>query len=60
MAVAAEDASVSAGSVSSSEYAKPVFSPLIARTPTPCSVWLEPDLTMPSSKNQLSETEFWK
>src|ERR1700751_2237523 len=32
----------------------------MARTPTPCSVWWLPCLTMPSSKNQLSVTACWK
>ena len=37
-----------------SEYAKAVFSPLTARTPTPWSMEKLPDLTWPSSKPQLS------
>ena len=38
IARAAREASVSAGSTISSEYANPVFSPASARTPTPCSM----------------------
>ena len=38
----------------SSEYAKAVFSPLTARTPTPWSMLKLPDLTMPSSRLQPS------
>ena len=44
----------------SSEYAKPVFSPLTARTPTPCSIECAPSLTMPSSTVQLSRRLCWK
>ena len=42
---AALAASNRAGTPISSEYAKPVFSWLIARTPTPCSMLWLPDLT---------------
>ncbi len=45
-------ASSSAGSTISSEYAKPVFSPASARTPTPWSMLCAPSLTMPSSSDQ--------
>ncbi|MCY1281847.1 hypothetical protein D9M70_306650 [compost metagenome] len=41
-------------------YAKPVFSPDCARTPTPWSRWKLPSLTMPSSSTQVSETWRWK
>ena len=60
MARAAREASSSAGSTISSEYAKPVFSPASARTPTPCSMLALPSLTMPSSSAQLSSRDSWK
>ena len=40
--------------------AKAVFSPLTARTPTPCSMLNEPVLTIPSSRLQPSERVYWK
>ncbi len=46
------DACVSAGSRISSEYAKPVFSPLIARIPAPWSMPSTPSMTIPSSRLQ--------
>ena len=60
MARAAREASSSAGNTISSEYAKPVFSPASARTPTPCSMLALPSLTMPSSSAQLSSRDSWK
>jgi len=53
-------ASDRAGRLISSEYAKAVFSPLTARTPTPWSILKLPDLTMPSSRLQPSLREYWK
>ncbi|EWS58697.1 hypothetical protein Y695_04679 [Hydrogenophaga sp. T4] len=44
----------------SSEYAKAVFSPLTARTPTPWSMLKLPVLTMPSSRLQPSLRVVWK
>src|SRR5690606_6104171 len=38
----------------------PVFSPLIARTPTPCSIEWAPSRTIPSSTVQLSRRACWK
>ena len=60
MARAAPADSSSASARMSSEYAKPVFSPLTARTPTPCSMECEPSLTMPSSRLQPSRRLCWK
>jgi hypothetical protein len=51
---------INAAASRSSEYAKPVFSPEIARTPTPCSIACAPSLTMPSSMLQLSRRACWK
>src|SRR3954452_11604045 len=53
-------ASSSASKLISSEYANAVFSPDTARTPTPCSMLKLADLTMPSSRLQPSEREYWK
>jgi hypothetical protein len=53
-------ASSSAGRLISSEYANAVFSPAIARTPTPWSMLKLPDLTIPSSRLQPSLREYWK
>ena len=60
MARVARAASCNALKLMSSEYAKAVFSPEIARTPTPCSMLKLPDLTMPSSRFQPSDRVYWK
>ena len=60
MARVARAASSSARMLISSEYANAVFSPEIARTPTPCSMEKLPDLTMPSSRLQPSARVYWK
>ena len=60
IARAATAASSSAASEMSSEYAKAWRSPWTARTPTPRSMENAPDLTMPSSRLQLSTREYWK
>jgi hypothetical protein len=60
MARVAVAALVSASRLMSSEYANAVFSPDTARTPTPRSIENDPDLTMPSSRLQLSIREYWK
>ena len=60
IARAAWAASSSAGSTTSSEYAKPVFSPASARTPTPWSMLCAPSLTMPSSSAHDSSRIIWK
>ena len=57
---AASAAVSSASARISSEYAKPVRSPAIARTPTPCSMLCEPSRTRPSSSTQLSWRDDWK
>jgi hypothetical protein len=53
-------ASSSAASEMSSEYAKAVFSPATARTPTPWSMPKLPLLTMPSSRLHPSLRVYWK
>jgi len=60
MARVAPAASLSAARLISSEYANAVFSPEIARTPTPWSMLKLPDLTIPSSRLQPSERRYWK
>ena len=57
---AADAACDSALDASSSEYANPLFSPLTARTPTPCSMLWLPCFTMPSSSTQPSDRVDWK